>query len=71
MPKTNEGQPMLMFETAMAVINDRIEHLFEDTVEAMQFLNDYGYVDKLTFEQRKILEDLVESGIVQTDEWHI
>ena len=62
---------MLLFETAMSIINDRISNIYEDKIEAYQFLNDYGYSDLLTFQQRHILEDLVERGVIETDEWHI
>jgi hypothetical protein len=66
-----ETMLMLLYETAFHIINDRIPNTFEDILEAYQFINDYGYTDKLNSRQMKILEEFVENGAVITDPFHI
>jgi len=60
---------MILLETALAVVSDRVPLTYEDKIEAYHFINDYGYNDKLTEQQQKELEDLVERGIVETPIW--
>jgi len=60
---------MLLRETALRVINSPEEFLYEDTVEAYQFINDNGLVDQLNDDQTMILMDMVESGMVLSAPW--
>lgn len=58
---------MMLFQTAMMVINDQVGATYEDKIEAYQFLNDNFYLDKLTPSQAQEFHNLVESGIVETE----
>ena len=58
---------MIIIEIALRVVNFPEDYLFEDSIEAYQLLNDWGHTDKLNNTQKKILEDLIESGIILTE----
>ena len=58
---------MIIIEIALRVVNFPEDYLFEDSIEAYQLLNDWGHTDKLNNTQKKILEDLIESGIIITE----
>ena len=62
---------MLLLDTALAIVSDRVSNIYEDKIEAYQFINDYGYTDQLTTPQQNILYDLVERGVVETDEFFV
>ena len=57
---------MMLFDTAMMILNDQVGASLEDKIEAYQFMNDNFYLDKLTPKQKMEFSNLVEGGIVYT-----
>lgn len=57
---------MVLLELAVRVLNSPGEFLFEDQLEALQFINDIGRTDALNPIQRAMLGNYIECGLVFT-----
>lgn len=55
---------MILRDTALNIINNPGYHIYDDLIEAYQFVNDNGLIDHLRPSQVDLLNYYVEIGVV-------